>query len=534
MADFTQVAALVPTLCNQVGACASVAYAQTAVGAMADAEIIAVLGEADEILQQAEQLRLMAAGAIAIRSRREAGHSGAAQKRGHRNAVSLVQQLTGSTRAEASRQVRVGMAMFADQDTADDRQPDATEDPGAADDAGATEDPDATDEPGVADEEAEQSDAAEEPTGQPEAPWRPIDWRAPLRDARRDGRISTAQFDVIERGLGEPPAVSDDLDEPRRREADDAIRAAWAQAAEQLIAEAPERTTEELGAAARAIRDLLDPEGAERRFLDRHEKRSYREWTDQYGVRRASIAYDDHGASLLSTLFNAALRPRRGGPRFVDSEEKAAAKSLADDARTNEQLQYDLLLDLIRAGALAEAKDVFGTRQAGVRVVQVVDAQGEKTAYTEDGLVALPGNAVDQHICDTGAVPVRVDSCGNPLDVGREQRLFTPKQRIALAIRDGGCRWRGCDRPASYCEAHHIDEWQRDRGRTDIDRGILLCRFHHMELHHGGWRVTREGRGDFVLLDSTGGRHPLRPRGFLGYAWESIDPPPKRFRAAVA
>jgi len=228
------------------------------------------------------------------------------------------------------------------------------------------------------------------------------------------------------------------------------------------------------------------------------------------------------------------MRPRRGGPRFVDSEEQRAAKALVDDARTNEQLTYDLFLDLFRAGALADAKAVFGTRQAGVRLVQVVDAEQKMApvGHTEDHLVALPAAAIRQHICDTGTVSITVDPCGNALDVGREQRLFTPKQRVALALRDGGCRWRGCDRPASYCEAHHIDEWSGG-GRTDFDRGILLCRFHHMNLHHGGWRITRDKTGEFVLHDPGGGWHELRERTVLTYAWAGIDPPPKRFRPAA-
>lgn len=499
MATFTEVAALVPTLRDRGDACASLTQAQQAVTAMTDAEVVAVLREANEALQHAEQLRLIAVGVIATRSHRDAGHSGAAQKEGHRSAASLVQKITGSSKADASRQVRVGEAMLGGQTGQSLLDP---EHPNAV--------------------------------GETDAGWRPVDWREPLRVARRDGRISTTQFDVIERGLGEPPAVDGIVDDQQRHDANDHVSAAWAQAAEELVTEAAERTTEELGAAARAIRDLLDPEGAEQRFLDRYRNRSFREWIDQYGVRRASIAYDDHGATLVSTLINAALRPRRGGPRFVDSEEQAKVKALSDDPRTNEQLQYDLIIDLLRAAALADARDVFGTRQAGVRLVQVVDDGGRRAGYAEDGLGSVPDAMIDQHICDSGIVPVRVDACGNPLDVGREQRLFTPRQRIALALRDGGCRWAGCDRPASYCESHHIDEWHRDGGRTDIDRGILLCRFHHMELHHGGWRITRDGKDDFQLHDPGGEVRPLRARGFLSYAWGELGPPPLRFRPAVA
>src|SRR5690606_37221315 len=136
------------------------------------------------------------------------------------------------------------------------------------------------------------------------------DWREPLKAALRAGRVSSAQFDAILRGLAEPPLVQDGTAEDAA-----AIRDAWTLAAERLVDEAAERTVEELGAAARTIRDMLDPEGAEARFLARFERRTLRTWTDQDGVKRASIAFDDEGAAFFESVFAAALRPRRGGPR---------------------------------------------------------------------------------------------------------------------------------------------------------------------------------------------------------------------------
>ena len=46
-----------------------------------------------------------------------------------------------------------------------------------------------------------------------------------------------------------------------------------------------------------------------------------------------------------------------------------------------------------------------------------------------------------------------------PLEVGRASRVVTAAQRAALAVRDGGCVFPGCDRPLAWCEAHHLRHW---------------------------------------------------------------------------
>ena len=489
------IAALIPTLAGRISAGAGASEVQAVVERLDDAGAVAVLREAGEVVRLVEQVQVICAGVIARRSTREVGHAGLAQSRGHRSATSLVQELGGMTKGEAARQVRVGEALLGDSPMIEDPTP--------------------------------ENGPQDEPVAR--------DWRQVLREGLRSGAVTSTQFDAIRRGLGDPPPAPEGCSDADRAAHAHTTRDAWTQAAEQLIDEAGRRTVEELGAAARTVRDLLDTDGAEARFAARYEKRSFRTWFDQDGVRRASIAFDDEGGAFLDTIFAAALRPRRGGPRFVDAEEKASAADLVADPRTNDQLSYDLLLDLIRAGALADPTAVFGTRQAGLRLVQVIDPTGALTpvAVTEDGLHTVPAAVAERRICDTGTLPVTVDTGGNSLDVGRESRLFTATQRIGLAIRDGGCRWTGCDRPASSCEAHHIDEWARDEGRTDIDRGILLCRFHHMELHHGRWQITRHRKHDFILHHPQGQQSVLHPRLPLRYAWGDIDPPPKRFRPAV-
>ncbi len=91
-------------------------------------------------------------------------------------------------------------------------------------------------------------------------------------------------------------------------------------------------------------------------------------------------------------------------------------------------------------------------------------------------------------------VPVVLDSFGIPLDVGHAQRLATATQRRAIALRDGGCVFPGCDQPIAWCDAHHVDHWIH-RGRTDLANLAGCCRHHHGVVHRPGWimKTTPDG-----------------------------------------
>jgi hypothetical protein len=58
-----------------------------------------------------------------------------------------------------------------------------------------------------------------------------------------------------------------------------------------------------------------------------------------------------------------------------------------------------------------------------------------------------------------------------------------------LAKRDGGCAFPGCDRPPSWCEAHHAGDPWACAGETNLDQGVLLCCFHHRLVHNTDWEV---------------------------------------------
>ena len=93
--------------------------------------------------------------------------------------------------------------------------------------------------------------------------------------------------------------------------------------------------------------------------------------------------------------------------------------------------------------------------------------------------------------CAGHLTPVVVDHHGNPVLIGRTKRLFTPAQVAALIVRDAGCTFPGCTRPADWSDAHHLIHWS-DGGTTDLDNAALLCRLHHNTVHsrHLAGRLT--------------------------------------------
>jgi Domain of unknown function (DUF222) len=61
---------------------------------------------------------------------------------------------------------------------------------------------------------------------------------------------------------------------------------------------------------------------------------------------------------------------------------------------------------------------------------------------------------VERLACDCSLTRVILDSDSMVIDVGRSKRIVNGSQQRALRARDKGCRWPGCDRAASWTNAH--------------------------------------------------------------------------------
>ena len=403
--------------------------------ALTDDQVI----EEQRLLAQMRQLTdarsARVAAIIAHRSRPQLGHDGLAQRTGARTPQNLVQQITGMSRKQASTLVRVGGLM--------DVVPAA-----------------------------------------PDAP-APAPWLGLIGDAVSSGQLGTDKAEAI-RGALDGIAVADALLLPATTE---------------LIALGHSVDVDRLAVVARRVRDDLDAEGVAAREQELRDRRWVRLFLQPNGMTRISGELDPESAAQVVAVVDAATSPRRGGPRFVDPAGKARQKRILDDPRTTEQLTVDTLIDVLKVGLSRDVKNIFGSVPPEVRIhVTAADLnRGVGPAHIEGQTAAVSVQTAIRHACTAGTIPILFDDNGQVLNLGRTQRLFTRRQRIALAARDGGCRYPGCDRPPGWCEAHHINEWDRDRGRTDIADGILLCRHHHLLIHNNGWRVTR-AKAEYFLV----------------------------------
>jgi Domain of unknown function (DUF222) len=108
--------------------------------------------------------------------------------------------------------------------------------------------------------------------------------------------------------------------------------------------------------------------------------------------------------------------------------------------------------------------------------------------------------------CDATIIPAVLGGAGEPLDVGRARRLVTPAIWRALILRDGGCRWPGCDRPPEWTDAHHWRvHWARG-GITSVKECLLLCRHHHVNVHEGGFKIRLDHDTGLVSVSYPDGR----------------------------
>ncbi len=236
----------------------------------------------------------------------------------------------------------------------------------------------------------------------------------------------------------------------------------------------------------------------------------------QYWKQRIDPPLVELDQDMLNSLRGIRIRRDRGVGRLYACVSEAELDTLIntldpgppvpEDHRTLTQRRADRLMEL--ASASMDRPQLLV--HVNVEALTGSGTIGDKTlnanplAETEFGTVLTP-EGVTRIACDASVCRIVFGPNGQPLDVGRQYRLFPEPLRRAIVARDRHCRFPGCDRPPQWCDVHHIVHWARG-GTTCVDNGILLCRFHHTLVHEVGWTTTGTAT-DLQVHDDLGRRY---------------------------
>jgi hypothetical protein len=264
-------------------------------------------------------------------------------------------------------------------------------------------------------------------------------------------------------------------------------------AEQHLLTEAAHHDAKGLRILGRHLLDVVAPEVAEeheRRLLEQEEERARQRarltmTEDGQGCVHGRFTLPALQASMLKKALLALAAPKH---------QAAVEGSAPVPGRPSAEKMGQAFAEYIErypADRIPEAGGVPAT------VVITMDLeklqQGLGAGVLDDG-GRISATQVRRMACEAGIIPAVLGGKGQPLDVGRKKRFHTAAQRIAMAIRDGGCTAEGCDYPPGLCHSHHDIAWSRN-GDTNVADGRLLCPRHHAFAHNPRYETTRLGTG---------------------------------------
>ncbi|WP_210479120.1 HNH endonuclease signature motif containing protein [Naasia sp. SYSU D00948] len=264
-----------------------------------------------------------------------------------------------------------------------------------------------------------------------------------------------------------------------------------------LVNETLENGTARLGQACRAVIARADDDAVELREEELRARAGLKVVKRRDGLTRLVVDADPESAGWLVAALDARTAPRRE-VRFTDPEEPAMDEATID-RRTASQKRLDALVSMARESLKHDPGDLSGTAATllvGISYESLVSGVGAATIYGTDEKISA--KTARRIACAARILPVVLGGDSQILDFGEGRRLFSESQRYAMAWRDGGCVWPGCDQPPARCEAAHLAGWHQGdgqpHGRTDLSNGVLLCPFHHRRIDNDGWTIEfREG-----------------------------------------
>ena len=217
--------------------------------------------------------------------------------------------------------------------------------------------------------------------------------------------------------------------------------------------------------------------------------------------RRLWITKCDDGTVLLNGTFDP-----EGGAALITAYEPLARKSGAHDDRSREKRLADAAVDLAMHSLDTGLIPQQGSQRTHLQVTTSLETlqglPGASAADLEFSSVPISAKTVERLACDASITRIVLGSKSTVIDVGRAKRTISGPARKALNIRDRGCTWPGCERPASWTSGHHLKHWIHG-GTNQPPNLTLLCYRHHWMVHEGNWQIVRGDDGRMLTIPPT-------------------------------
>jgi hypothetical protein len=181
-----------------------------------------------------------------------------------------------------------------------------------------------------------------------------------------------------------------------------------------------------------------------------------------------------------------------------------ASRGDGSDGRTVPQRRADALGEICFQWMDGSNRATIAGERPHVTVtVDLESLEGRTGRWCElDEAGRIPVEDARRIACDASLSRVITVAPSSPVEIGRRTPVVPAALRRAVVVRDGGCRFPGCDRPPGWCDAHHVLHWA-DGGETSLDNLVLLCRPHHRLVHERFSLAIEEGRPAFRRPDGT-------------------------------
>ncbi|TVU85594.1 HNH endonuclease [Corynebacterium aurimucosum] len=236
---------------------------------------------------------------------------------------------------------------------------------------------------------------------------------------------------------------------------------------------------------------------------------------DAWNLRAKLAATPAHRIPTVATARLKELKRKRTakpGVRITYREQGPNTLSITDDATTIANMRA-VLESTNNTDLLKAANDVFfnqetaGTKPAvRTQVIvtlneldQIINGDGDEIELNLTNGARMTGAEFLTHkFAEIGYATI-VHPIEGPINTWRLERGANFKQRLTLHAEFHTCSRPGCNKPADYCQVHHLIPWQAG-GYTNIKNLTFLCAYHNGINDDDPLRPT--GRGYMYRLNT--------------------------------